>query len=458
MTCAHRSWNSLSVAALLAWLALLLAGCAGTESPRRAPLREPPAVETPRDLTPSAPATGLRAPGAPEAIRIALLLPLSGPVGEVGRALRDAAALALFDAYDPRLELLPFDTAGTPEGARRAAERAVAAGVRVSIGPLLAESIAAAAPILGGAGIDLIGFSNDRSVARPGVWLTGFMPDQEVARIVRHAAREGHRRFAALVPLSPYGDRVLQSFGPAVLDTGGEIAALGRFETDPDRLFEPVRRIARYEERNAAYQAEVGFLRGLDDDLARELLRELETGETIGEPGYDAILIAEGDPLLRTLGPLLPYFEVDPAEVQFLGTGLWDDPALLREPPLRGARFPAPEPARPRAFLERLARQFGIEPPRIATLAYDAMALVATLARNPVVEDRFSRVALVDPAGFFGLDGAFRFGPDGIAERRLAVLAIERGGFVVVDPAAPGFEAERLAALSHAPADPTGSR
>ena len=97
-----------------------------------------------------------------EPVRIALLLPLSGPAGDVGTALRDAASLALFDAYDPRLELLPFDTAGTPEGARAAAMAAREAGVRMAIGPLFADSIAAAAAPLRAAGIPLIGFSNDR--------------------------------------------------------------------------------------------------------------------------------------------------------------------------------------------------------------------------------------------------------------------------------------------------------
>lgn len=457
MSCSRRMSDCLRPAALLAGLVLVLAGCAPLETPRRQG-EERTELAAPRDLASPAPSAGRVSPGAPEAIRVALLLPLSGPAGGVGNALRDAAALALFDAYDPRLELLPFDTIGTPEGARRAAERAVAAQVQIALGPLLAESIAAAAPVLREAGIELIGFSNNRRVATPGVWLTGFMPDQEVEHIIRHAAREGHRKFAALVPLSPYGDRVLQSFGPAVLDAGGEIAALGRYEADPDRLVEPVRRIARYEERHAAHEAEVRFLRELNDDMARELLRDLANSETIGGTGYDTILIAEGDPLLRTLGPLLPYFEVDPAEVQFLGTGLWDDPALLREPPLRGARFPAPEPTRPRAFLERLARQFGGEPPRIATLAYDAMALVATLARNPLVEDRFSHAALADPAGFFGLDGAFRFGPDGIAERRLAILEIGREGFGIVEPAVRGFEAPGVAAFSAAPTGPAESR
>ena len=381
-----------------------------------------------------------------EPVRIALLLPLSGPAGDVGTALRDAASLALFDAYDPRLELLPFDTAGTPEGARAAAMAAREAGVRMAIGPLFADSIAAAAAPLRAAGIPLIGFSNDRRVAAAGVYLMGFMPDQEVRRIVGYAARRGHRQFAALIPLSAYGDRLMQSFGPAVQRSGAEVVAIARFAPDPDRLAAPIKQLAHYDERRAAYEAEVAALKALGDDLSLEILIELESRETLEGPGFDAILVAAGDPLIRTLAPLLPYYEIDPETVQFLGTGLWDDPGLAREPPLRGAWFPAPDPDRPRAFLARFERSFGHPAPRIATLAYDAMALVATLARNPVKEERFTPAALTDPAGFYGLDGAFRFRPDGIAERRLAVLGFARGGFRIMDPAPSGFESLRIGA------------
>ncbi len=427
---------------------LLLAGCA-RPGPEAGPA--PPVVGGPAGAAP--PSTAVVPsrretipPLALEPVRIALLVPLSGPAGDVGAALRDAASLALFDAYDPRLELLPFDTRGTPEGARAAALAARDAGVRMAIGPLFADSIAAAAPVLRAAGIPLIGFSNNRRVAAPGVYLMGFMPDQEVRRIIGYAARRGHRRFAALIPLSAYGDRLMQSFGPAVQQSGADVVAIARFAPDPDRLAAPIKRLAHYDERRAAYEAEVAALKALGDDLSLEILKQLESRETLEGPGFDAVLVAAGDPLIRTLAPLLPYYEIDPEKVQFLGTGLWDDPDLAREPPLRGAWFPAPDPDRPRAFLARFERSFGHPAPRIATLAYDAMALVATLARNPVKEERFTSAALTDPAGFYGLDGAFRFRPDGIAERRLAVLGFARGGFEIIDPAATGFQPAHISA------------
>lgn len=425
----------------------LLAGCAATPEQPAAPAPEP----APEPAVPSEPAPSRReaiVPPVQDRIEVGLLLPLSGETRGVGLALRDAAALALFDANDPRLALVPFDTRGTPEGAREAAERAVAAGVRVVLGPLLSDSVDAAAPPLRQAGIPLIGFSNDRRVAQRGVYLMGFMPGQEVRRIVEYAARSGHERFAGLIPINAYGERVFAAFGPAVLAADGEIVSLSRYEADPDRLAEPVRRLARYEERRAAYEAEVAFLDSLGDDLSQQILDGLENKETLRGPGFDAVLIAEGDPLVRTLAPLLPFYEVDPAEVRFLGTGLWDVPSLSREPPLRGAWFPAPDPDRPRAFLARFKRIYGRAAPRLATLAYDGMALITRLARDPVKEQRFTDAAFRDPAGFTGLDGAFRFAETGIAQRRLAVIAIRRNGFEVIDPAPKGFQRPAIGALA----------
>lgn len=424
---------------------ILLAACSsGQERPTpTAPVAESPAVITPA-IDKSNPVL------APESapIRIALLLPLSGPAQAVGEALRDAAALALFDAYDPRLVLMPIDTKGTTAGAKEAAETAIRNQASLILGPLLADSVTAAAPLLQEAGLPLIGFSNNRNAAGPSVYLMGFMPDQEVVRITRYAIEQGHTRLAAIAPLSAYGDRVLQGFAPTVVRSGGDVISLVRYEPDPGQLNEPVKNLARYDARRAAYLEEVKALEALDDDLSQMLLKELEVQETIGDVGFDALLIAEGDPLVRSLGPLLPYYEIDPDKVQFLGTGLWDEPTLGREPPLNGGWFPAPAPDAPRAFLKRFEDIYGHPAPRIATLAYDAMALAATLARNPVRAERFSRTAIESPSGFNGIDGPFRFHFNGMSERLLSILQVEKNGFKVIDPAPAGFTPDKVSALS----------
>ena len=373
-------------------------------------------------------------------IKIGVLLPLSGPNAPVGSALMDAVGLGLFDAYDPRLVVLPYDTRGDAATAARVAEQALADGVEIVIGPLFADSIRAISPSMREARVPVIGFSNDASTAGDGVYLLSFFVQDEVSQIIRYASDQGADSFAALIPNNTYGERVLSRFSNIVFEAGGEITALEVYEPNAQSVFEPVRRLANYDARAGAYQSEVRFLERLNDDLADEILETLESIETIGGPGFDAVLVPEGGELLRSLSSLLPFYEVDPNEVRFLGTGLWDDISLTREPSLYGGVFAGAEPSGTSAFLERFRSFYGYAPPRIATLAYDATSLIATLAREEMRRYRFSRRAFHSDEGYVGVDGLFRFRNDGTAERRLAIIRIEPGELVVAVPAAATFE------------------
>jgi len=154
---------------------------------------------------------------------------------------------------------------------------------------------------------------------------------------------------------------------------------------------------------------------------------------------YDALLLPEGGARLRALAPLLPYYDIDPEKVHFLGTGLWDEPGLGAEPALSGGWYAAPPPA-PRAdFEKRFQDLYRRAPPRLSTLGYDATALAAVLARGEHGAD-FSPAALTNPSGFAGVDGIFRLRPDGLVQRGLAVLEIHRDGNVVIDPAPETFQ------------------
>ena len=61
---------------------------------------------------------------------------------------------------------------------------------------------------------------------------------------------------------------------------------------------------------------------------------------------------------------------------------------------------------------------------RTATLAYDAVALVAALAKTQGPQ-RFAPEVLQNPSGFAGIDGLFRFKGDGTNERGLAVMRVD---------------------------------
>src|SRR5207247_7943776 len=98
--------------------------------------------------------------------------------------------------------------------------------------------------------------------------------------------------------------------------------------------------------------------------------------------------------------------------IQLLGTGLWDNPRVFASPALAGGLYPAPHPAGFRAFAGRYRTRFGAEPVRTATLTYDAVALVAALAKTQGGQ-RFTPDVLTSAPGFAGIDGLLRCRPDG---------------------------------------------
>jgi hypothetical protein len=216
-----------------------------------------------------------------------------------------------------------------------------------------------------------------------------------------------------------------------------------------------VKQLADYDERHKALNEQRAELEARDDEISKRALKRLEILDTLGDVGFDALVLPAGGNEVRELAPLLAFYDVDPGRVKLLGTWLWDDPSLGREPTMVGAWFAAPPPESRTAFVDRFAKLYGRQPSRLATLGYDAVALAAVLARRTenvtVVAGAtptetstpsptpYSIEALTSVNGFAGMDGIFRLLPDGRTERGLAVLEIRRDGIAVVDPAPQSF-------------------
>lgn len=116
---------------------------------------------------------------------------------------------------------------------------------------------------------------------------------------------------------------------------------------------------------------------------------------------------------------------VDPAKIKLLGTMLWEDARNGAEPALAGGWYAAPSGAGHAEFEGRYAKAFASRPPRLASLAYDATALAAVLAKRRAHD--YSGPVLTNPTGFAGVDGLFRLLPDGTSDRGYAIWEITPG-------------------------------
>ena len=400
-----------------------------------------PDAETALAVPPDPGAPALRRPVSEAAapINVAILLPLSGANARVGNALLNAAQMALFDVGGQNLVLWPKDTEGTPEGAARAVEAALQDGVELILGPLFSGSVRAAAESARERGVNVVAFSNDRTVAGDGVFLMGFMPEQQVDRVVNFARTQGITRFAALLPETPFGATVEDALRAAIARGGGNLVRVERYFTDVQDFQDPVQRVADYGRRSGLLRAARRDLEHRNDEISKRTLKRLANLDTIGELGYEALFIAEGGARMRAIAPLLPFYDVDPDNVRFLGTRLWEDPAFGREPAMVGAWFAGPSPEAAESFRARYAALYGAATPRVASLAYDATALAAVLSRA-AERPYFTSDALRNQNGFVGIDGIFRFDEEGIAQRGLAVIEIRPKDFQVISSAPESFQ------------------
>ena len=327
--------------------------------------------------------------------KVALLVPLSGPDGPVATSIANAARLALLDTGNQTIELAIYDSG--QGGAAAAAARALAAGNRLILGPLLAEEVRAAAPLARRANVPVIAFSNDESVAGNGVFILGVTPAQSIDRVVRHARSRGATRFGALIPQGLYGQRAAQALTASVRAAGGQLVAAETFT------------------RTTAG--------------ARTAATRLNS-----RGNYDAVLIADSG---RVAALAAPSVEAGP---RLLGTELWaGERQLGGTARMRGAWFAAAPDARFNQLVTRYRARYGKTPYRLGSLGYDAVLLTVRAARQWRPGRDFPARAIIDPTGFAGVDGIFRFSRDGIAERALEVREVTARAVVTVSPAATAF-------------------
>jgi branched-chain amino acid transport system substrate-binding protein len=381
---ASRFWKGAALAVLAT-----LAGCKVV--PKGPPPVAPPPPTTTAPVTPSLPTDT-------ERNRVALLVPLTGPNAGVGTSIANAANMAVLDTGGARIRVTMYDTGA---GAAAAAQKAISEGNRLILGPLLADDARAVTPIARAARIPVISFSNDTGVAGNGTYVMGYTPGQSIDRVVSFARSRGLSKFAGLVPAGLYGQRASTAFIRSVEANGGQVVSLQTFDRSVGSIKIAISKIAQ------------------------------------ASP-YEAILIADSG---KTAMQAVPVIRANGgSSAKIMGTELWNaEGAIGASPVLRGAWFASVSDGLYTQLATKYRARFGKSPYRLASLGYDAVLLVTRIGDDWRPGSAFPASRLNDSGGFSGIDGAFRFNRDGIAERALEVQQAGSGGFTVVSPAPRGF-------------------
>ena len=340
--------------------------------------------------------------GPPTSNKIAILLPLSGALQPVGNEMRKAIALAKQDT-GTNLEVQFFDTQGSAEGATAAATQAKTFGAGFVLGPLLGANIDSVRAGLGDNPV-ILAFSNDVTKAGSNNFIFGLTPANSARRILQYAAAQGKTSIGILFPENDFGraattaaTTMAPSMGLTIVISEGYSPSAGR-----------------------------------DGAASRQ-----SAAQKVGtqRENIDGLFIPDGGGRLREVASLAFFYRVDPRSDTYLGTQLMDDTSLTTEPALNGAKFSALQGTLAQ-FESRFAAAYGSSPRSISAVAYDAMALAASLKAT---NKSFSVNSLTRSDGYKGVMGTYRINADGTTERLMSIKEITSEGLRVVQAAGSSF-------------------
>ncbi len=312
--------------------------------------------------------------------KVALLLPLTGQHATIGQSILEAAQLALFDINDASFDIIPIDTQGNAAGAIRAVQQAANHNVNLIIGPLLANSVEAAGRTASRYGLQVIGFTTDwNKVSAQNTFTMGILPFDQGTRLAQYASQVGKRNIVIIDPQTNYSKAVIHALNQS-------------------QQLNIIRTITLSSSQNIA------------DDM------------TSLPQNIDAIIMPFGNPQASQVARMLIDKGLGPQNVTWLGTGLWDDHGISSNPIFSGALYAAPSPTLRRNFENQYQAAYGRTPERLASLGYDAVALSAVMLKQS--QGRIGNQSILNPNGFAGIDGIFRFQQNGLVERGLSIHRI----------------------------------
>lgn len=350
---------------------------------------------------------------AADPAKLGVLLPLSGPTGQIGRVALQSVQLAL-DMYQERhatldLSLVIRDTGATTETARRALRALVQeAHVIGVIGPLLSQTAEELASLADELAVPLVSpFARDSRFPQlsPYAFRNSLTDAMQGRLLASYATRQlGRRRFAILYPDDAYGTALADHFREAIGEHDGHVVARVAYAPDapaPEGALQKVRAAT-----------------------------------------YDALLVPDYADNIARLAPELAYDAA--AGVQLLGTDGWNDQEIttIAAGALDGSVFVDGFFAESRvphvkAFVNGYRDRHGSVPDLLAAQAFDTLMMCARVLRSGVRTRPQMRLGLARIRNFPGVSGVTSIDAEGDAEKVLYVLSVREGRIIQIN--APAF-------------------
>ena len=273
-------------------------------------------------------------------------------------------------------------------------------------------------------------FASDRNLASDCIYLVNFFPEDEIDVLFKFF--EENKKVALLYPDNDYGNYINKIIDDIANSSKSIVISKVAYKEDLTDARDSIKKLGKYDMRKKELERQKNILKNKNDDVSKKALKKIEKFETIGELDFSHLIIADYNIRLLQIAPLLPFYDVDPQKVQFVGMGVWDDKAFFNEPSLQGAVFPGVSAKKRSLYINEYINYYEENPIRTITIPYDLLGLLNFILEKKHTIDSAKKLLNNNSITYDGIDGKFSF-KNNLIKRELNILKINKGKTEVLE-------------------------
>ena len=355
-------------------------------------------------------------------LKVGIMLPITGKHYQIGNSLLNASQLALNKTQNKNIKFFIRDT-GNEDDITKNFYSLLNEDINIILGPIFSKNILKIQPLAKGEDIQIITFSNNTKVTQNNLYIFGLTLEDEVLSILEYSTKSENKKLAAILPDNEYGKRIKNEIIKFHHNNPSQLVKIIMYNPNDPDFYEISKNISEYEQRKINLGLKIKELEALNTESSNKEIKRLKNLDTFGDLPFDSLFIGvESFKQLSMISSILPYYDVDPKKIQYLGNSVWNKDSIIKEPGLNNSLFTSLDRESTSNFKQEYIKIFNHKPHSLASLAYDAVGMIISLNEN---KKPINVSSLTSKQGFRGINGTFRFYSNGNIERNPSIYRVK---------------------------------
>ena len=306
---------------------------------------------------------------AQEKIKIGLLVPLTGENSEIGKSIIKSVRLAINKIDNSVIEIIPKDTGSNPQTTLKNALNMKEEGIKIIIGPVFNKNLIYLDEVKD---VFFLSLTNKIIKNPKNIISAGINARSQFNTINKFQKLNELKKTIILIPKENYKEEI----ETAIQKSKITVDRVYYYDSDPTKLTKQIEKITKYGRRKQNVLDEIKRLESSDDPNKDKKIERLEKRDTIGNLGFDSIIILDFDESLKSVTTSLLYTDVSPKRTSFITLNQWFDRSLLKEKTIQPIYFPSINKKNYESFIKNYKKNFNTYPNELSFLSYDLVGLV----------------------------------------------------------------------------------